>query len=390
MDLQVQNAIDDLDIRQKQFFMNCRKAKPDWREQQFKNINEEYKKALEDAEEKVNIATQIYDLVDRHLRKLDQELSKFKMELEADNAGITEILEQRSLRLDEPLNPPSPAIRNHITTPITGPYMKRKFEMMGDIPNGDHLAIPNARDYQNYSPLAYNQMSTSPKPAVPQPQSPSITYTLGTMGAGSAAVAAAQAQAVTNTSLQLQHQNRRGSGAGLKSSYGVALKSPHVPEYMGLGGLPSSSATGMNGLPSITLGVSSYDSTPTTVTPVSVTVPAAEAQVAVTPASTGSRNKNKKTKVSTGHAASAAAQVQEQDAVAATQAVPDWVYDPNEPRYCLCNQVSYGEMVGCDNTECPIEWFHYGCVGITDPPKGKWYCPQCSDKMKQRRGGRHK
>jgi inhibitor of growth protein 3 len=43
----------------------------------------------------VNIASQIYDLVDRHLRKLDQELSKFKMELEADNAGITEILEQR-------------------------------------------------------------------------------------------------------------------------------------------------------------------------------------------------------------------------------------------------------------------------------------------------------
>lgn len=52
-------------------------------------------KAVEDAEEKVNIASQISDLVDRHLRKLDQELSKFKMELEADNAGITEILEQR-------------------------------------------------------------------------------------------------------------------------------------------------------------------------------------------------------------------------------------------------------------------------------------------------------
>ena len=32
--------------------------------------------------------------VDKHLRKLDQELTKFKMELEADNAGITEILEQ--------------------------------------------------------------------------------------------------------------------------------------------------------------------------------------------------------------------------------------------------------------------------------------------------------
>lgn len=53
----------------------------------------------------VQLANQIYDLVDRHLRKLDQELSKFKMELEADNAGITEILEQRSLELDSAAPP---------------------------------------------------------------------------------------------------------------------------------------------------------------------------------------------------------------------------------------------------------------------------------------------
>lgn len=46
-------------------------------------------------DEKVNQANQLYDLVDRYLRKLDHELHKFKMELEADNAGITEILEKR-------------------------------------------------------------------------------------------------------------------------------------------------------------------------------------------------------------------------------------------------------------------------------------------------------
>lgn len=26
----------------------------------------------------------------------------------------------------------------------------------------------------------------------------------------------------------------------------------------------------------------------------------------------------------------------------------EW-FDPNEPRYCVCNQVSYGDMVACDN-----------------------------------------
>jgi hypothetical protein len=29
----------------------------------------------------------------------------------------------------------------------------------------------------------------------------------------------------------------------------------------------------------------------------------------------------------------------------------DWTYDPNEPRYCVCNQVSYGDMVACDNED---------------------------------------
>ena len=28
-----------------------------------------------------------------------------------------------------------------------------------------------------------------------------------------------------------------------------------------------------------------------------------------------------------------------------------WPEDPNEPRYCTCNQVSYGDMVACDNQD---------------------------------------
>merc|ERR1712130_687146 len=41
--------------------------------------------------------------------------------------------------------------------------------------------------------------------------------------------------------------------------------------------------------------------------------------------------------------------------------IVDMPVDPNEPTYCLCQQVSYGEMIGCDNQDCPIEWFHFGC-----------------------------
>jgi hypothetical protein len=53
-----------------------------------------------------------------------------------------------------------------------------------------------------------------------------------------------------------------------------------------------------------------------------------------------------------------------------------------EQTYCYCGQPSYGEMIGCDgNEECEIEWFHYGCVGLTTPPKDQWFCPDCTARM---------
>ncbi|KAI9471862.1 MAG: hypothetical protein EXX96DRAFT_339115 [Benjaminiella poitrasii] len=57
---------------------------------------------------------------------------------------------------------------------------------------------------------------------------------------------------------------------------------------------------------------------------------------------------------------------------------PEMPADPNEPLYCYCNQVSYGEMVACDNMDCEIEWFHLACVDLKTVPKGKWYCDLCS------------
>lgn len=42
--------------------------------------------------------------------------------------------------------------------------------------------------------------------------------------------------------------------------------------------------------------------------------------------------------------------------------------DDSEPRYCYCNQVSYGEMVACDMETCAREWFHLDCVGLAKAP----------------------
>ncbi|XP_015517603.1 inhibitor of growth protein 1 [Neodiprion pinetum] len=56
---------------------------------------------------------------------------------------------------------------------------------------------------------------------------------------------------------------------------------------------------------------------------------------------------------------------------------PEDAIDPDEPTYCLCDQISYGEMILCDNDLCPIEWFHFSCVSLSTKPKGKWFCPKC-------------
>lgn len=84
------------------------------------------------------------------------------------------------------------------------------------------------------------------------------------------------------------------------------------------------------------------------------------------------------------------------------------VIDPDEPRYCICNRVSFGTMIQCDNVDvsatkttatpaqhdkkargkklttphvqnCKQEWFHLECVGLSEIPARttKWYCPDC-------------
>ncbi|THC86980.1 hypothetical protein EYZ11_013574 [Aspergillus tanneri] len=53
--------------------------------------------------------------------------------------------------------------------------------------------------------------------------------------------------------------------------------------------------------------------------------------------------------------------------------------EEGEPRYCYCNEISFGEMVACDNDACPREWFHLSCVGLTKPPGKNGECYHIGD-----------
>ncbi|XP_014063445.1 inhibitor of growth protein 3 [Salmo salar] len=398
MDLQVQNAMDQLEQRVNEFFVNAKKNKPEWREEQMGVIKKDYYKALEDADEKVQLANQIYDLVDRHLRKLDQELAKFKMELEADNAGITEILERRSLEMDSPSQPVN---NHHIHSHTT--VEKRKYTTQPSHHTTEHvpekkfksealLSTLTSDASKENTPGCRTNSTTSASNNVYSVNSsqPLASYNLSSLpagpGAGAGAITMAAAQAVQATA-QMKEGRRTSS---LKASY-EAIKNNDFQlgrEFS----LTSRDTTGA-------YSTSALANTLTqTLTPAGSAVASDSRGGRKTKGNTKSSNhqsssSSSSSSLSSCSSSSALAQELSQQASALPESETnnqvDWTYDPNEPRYCICNQVSYGEMVGCDNQDCPIEWFHYGCVGLTEAPKGKWYCPQCTAAMK-RRGSRHK
>ncbi|KZV96041.1 hypothetical protein EXIGLDRAFT_643725, partial [Exidia glandulosa HHB12029] len=63
--------------------------------------------------------------------------------------------------------------------------------------------------------------------------------------------------------------------------------------------------------------------------------------------------------------------------------------DQDERMYCYCDSVSYGDMIACDGEDCPREWFHLVCTGLTTAPKGKWYCEDCVAKGEHKRRNRN-
>ncbi|KAG5846070.1 hypothetical protein ANANG_G00145830 [Anguilla anguilla] len=361
MDLQVQNAMDQLEQRVNEFFINAKKNKPEWREEQMEVIKKDYYKALEDADEKVQLANQIYDLVDRHLRKLDQELAKFKMELEADNAGITEILERRSLEMDSPSQP----VNNHhahshttvekrkYTTPAHHttehvPEKKFKSEALLSTLTSD-ASKENTPGCRNSNMSSSSNSVYSAVQATAQMKEGRRTSSLK-----------ASYEAIKNNDFQL---GREFPLSRESSSYSSSALASTLTQTLA----PSSSSSDSRG------GRKTKSNTKSS--------------------NHQSSSSSSSSSLSSCSSSSALAQELSQQASVLPESEAnnqaDWTYDPNEPRYCICNQVSYGEMVGCDNQDCPIEWFHYGCVGLTEAPKGKWYCPQCTAAMK-RRGSRHK
>ena len=305
------DRVDSLADRQKTFFANCtRKLKAGDREDEFEKIRAEYKKVVEDAQEKVQIAEECYSLVDRYLRKLDEELLKFKCELEADHRGITEILEKQSLEMDA-VQASSSMMSNVKENRQPKKHKKTAsmdfstmYSMQGDPSLGTGGYSPN--------------FGTLQSPAANSPAPSTSTLSLQHIGIGGNAIAAAASQAIAATQ---QLSGRRSSS--LKASY----------EAINLGVQANEFTIGreLAGAAQAAIASTSFEVDPPP------------------------QRKNKKNHDMMSNSPSGYLDVlggqDSSNASFATSTDQEWNYDPNEPRYCICNQVSYGDMVACDNDD---------------------------------------
>lgn len=104
LDLQVHNAMDELERDIKQFFAKINTLSTQERQSQYEIFLSKCEIATRAASDKVMVADKLHDLVEKSMRLLDQGLEKLKEDLlEGDKGYIVEDLEKKSQELDEQL-----------------------------------------------------------------------------------------------------------------------------------------------------------------------------------------------------------------------------------------------------------------------------------------------
>lgn len=338
--------------------------KPEQRQCDYESILKEYERVIQYAEGKIEIANEMQDIIRKLAQRLDTELEKFKLELEADHAGITEELEKRSLELDVESRLDDSKLDgvfsasskpSTVTDRRRSEYRNRQKHRhhpyqnnhdngyhgrakLSSYHNGERNSSPYQQHYQNRNGGKTLQNGDSGR------QTTSVSPTQSDAGYSYASAPPSVASDSNGTeSGHYENNLKLGTNSSFKSSSpsykkrmqtidsNTSLNNHNHHQHSALSAALSSSGPQLNSSSPLPLPYSWYPWC-------------------------GSLANNS----SQGNTP---------------------LYHRDETKYCICRQISYGEMVACDNTECEIEWFHYDCVGITQPPKGKWFCPDCSRKM---------
>lgn len=387
-DLEVHNSAVRLNEKNIAFFAEAKKQKPEQRQCDYEAILNDYENAIKYADGKVEIATEMQAILNKLAQRLDNELEKFKLELEADHAGITEELEKRSLELDTEsyLGDSSQTATNGCSAAPLKPSVikdRRRSEHKLNKYKHRHHPYQNNHDngYHGRAKLSYHDEQQQHRPS----SDPQRFH-------------------------QVHHDHYSSGGKILQNGDTCRQMTSLSPTQSDAGysymSDPSSIASDSNGTDSghyennLKLGNNSgfknVSNSSSTKRKINI-----DSSISLNSNLNQNNNINNSNNNNQHLVLSAALSSTSPQLNSGSSPMPlsySWypwcsslannssqgntaLYNRDETKYCICRQISYGEMVACDNTECEIEWFHYDCVGITQPPKGKWFCPDCSRKM---------
>ncbi|XP_027198356.2 inhibitor of growth protein 3-like [Dermatophagoides pteronyssinus] len=360
LDLLVNNEKDKHEENQRHFF-NPRTADlpEEIIEQEYLRLKQDFEKIIEYSLEKVSISIQLSELIDKYYRRLEVELQKFKLELEADNAGITERLEKRISESDmvTSTNSGRGEKRKHsslVSNAGSGKYNSNNDKNLNDqrTLNGYNVSKQLRNSMANMSSTQSsfdnNNLNLSNWNAKTSDKTIS-NYNNNNLNtkmnlSGSNAIAAIASQAIVQTS---QSNTVGRKTASLKASYEAI-----------------NSNSGLSNFYQFNTNRSDDE------------------RIGGDQSGEPKRSRIKRNRTSNNQFNLDSTNNNSSDPGSSDAANND--YNMNEPRYCYCNSVSYGEMIFCENKECPYQWFHYDCVGIKVPPDGSWFCPTCIKDIKER------
>ncbi|KAG9510136.1 Inhibitor of growth protein 3, partial [Fragariocoptes setiger] len=503
LDLQVHNSIDSFEAQVQQFFESIQHIDPDQREQEFNRLLADYQETIGYSDEKIKLSEQISEIVRRLIKHLNEELEKFKLDLEADHAGITQALEARSLELDDDSQHLMLNGRGNSFTAKNIPGRRRshasctedskstvtyhppmnvvtdqtavKTPTSNKLSNGSSYQLSIHHYFNNQQQKVSEPMSSSNKVSVKRRHSANPTnpnavqsrnQTLDNFGfhyyssssqsgtrqnpapnSGKNGITASNQRPILNqsslvfgtkealdltgnatlsikTSL-MSHNNHIKTGSDVSSS-----STPmHSPNHMNnhdisqqrnitfknaFGNLNNLSQDQIpnsnnhkdhNAFSTLhrdqalqlfsdhskqnsdqAMYISMTKSGRKTRRPKQMNLFEDESprmhakEWSSSETAFDNRESMPNTDLSDNSSNFSSTSPQSPDFSAT-------IYQRDDNKYCICRQVSYGEMVACDNVHCESgEWFHYDCVGITAPPKGKWFCPDCAKKLNQSHG----
>ncbi|KAF6777632.1 hypothetical protein AHF37_02694 [Paragonimus kellicotti] len=425
LDILTQSLLNPLHEVEKAFFEDCKynKLSELERTMQYTEMLKEYEKALGHCRKKREIVEKIYSMYEKLVRKLDTELEKFRLELEADNSGITEQIEKRINNVlgKSPSNIVKPDKRRQRFRYQPIGHFKNPFLMRRRIVGQACRTVLKSSAVRP----TYPQKSEAVGQFVKRAGSRKNPGDLVNLNLDDLAEYKKNLDDVVKSNLDADEDQEVGF------SNAMSILSTKSSPFFSLGANPELNPSTLDRSGAIASGgrtqrlgsFSSYGAasdisdnafSTNRTTPTSLVEP----RTSGVPSPVGwhglSATRDRRSRcvrrpgrdtltdeLVTDSVQSADQLGFDENASSAAGSTTDGMFEGSTPfgfvsdvkldsaggavleddedqrRYCVCNDVSYGDMIACDNPSCPFEWFHYSCVNLTVAPKGDWFCPNC-------------